>query len=278
MSPSGHLRATVSLAAIALNLSLWSLPLCVLLVARTAVPGVRGRCRRLGERIYRAAVAFDDWCLKRISGARWQAPELDLPPDRACMVVANHRSWSDVFVLQSTFSRRGPVVKFLCKRELAYVPVLGLIFLAFDFPVVRRRAAGLATDVERRADDRRRVREACAVLHESPAAMLSFAEGTRFTPERRRRLGSPYRHLLPPRSGGFVEIANALRPLGAPVVDVTIAYPRPATFWEFLGGQAGEVIVLAERFTLREVIEAGTVQWLGERWLHKDATLAALAA
>lgn len=277
MSPAGHIRAAVSLAAIALNLAAWSVPLGVLLLVRMAAPGMRTRCRRLGERIYRAAVAFDDWCLVRISRARWQAPEFDLARDRACIVVANHRSWSDVFVLQSAFARRGPVVKFLCKRELAYVPVLGAIFLAFDFPVVRRRAPGLATDDERRADDRRRVREACALLRESPAAMLSFAEGTRFTPERHRRLASPYRHLLPPRPGGFAEIANALRPLGAAVVDVTIAYPRPVTFWEFLGGEGGEVAVLAERFSVEDVVSAGATEWLAERWLRKDAALAALA-
>ena len=257
MTLAGHLRAAATLAAIALNLVLWSLPLGALLLARVAIPGIRARARRLGDGIYRAAVAFDDWCLVRISGVRWQDPELDLPADRACIVVANHQSWSDIFVLQSVFSRRGPVIKFLCKRELAFVPVLGLIFLAFDFPIVRRRTPGLASDDARRADDRRRVREACAVLHKSPAAMLSFAEGTRFTAERHRRLESPYRFLLPPRSGGFSEIASALRPLDVPVVDVTIAYPRPTTFWEFLGGAAGEVSVRAERFSVHEVVEAG---------------------
>ena len=278
MTPASHLRAAVTLAAISLNLVVWSLPLAALLLARIAVPGIRARCRRLGEGIYRAAVAFDDWCLARFSGVRWQDPELDLPANRACIVVANHRSWSDVFVLQSVISRRGPVIKFLCKRELAYIPVLGLIFLAFEFPIVRRRSPGLASDDARRADDRRRVREACAVLRESPAAMLSFAEGTRFTPERQRRLESPYRFLLPPRSGGFAEIAGALRSLEVPVVDVTIAYPRPTTFWEFLGGAGGEVSVLAERFSVHEVVEAGPAQWLADRWRHKDATLAALAA
>lgn len=278
MTLTGHLRAAVTLAAISLNLAVWSLPLGALLLARFAVPGGRARCRRLSEGIYRAAVAFDDWCLARIAGVHWQDPELDLPPNRACIVVANHRSWSDIFVLQSVFSRRGPVIKFLCKRELAYIPVLGLIFLAFDFPIVRRRTSGLATDEQRRADDRRRVREACAVLHESPAAMLSFAEGTRFTPERHRRLDSPHRFLLPPRSGGFAEIAAALRSLDVPVVDATIAYPRPTTFWEFLGGAGGEVSVLAEVFSVHEVIEAGPARWLADRWRRKDATLAALAA
>lgn len=278
MTPAGHLRAALTLAAISLNLAAWSLPLGALLLARTAVPGLRARCRRQSDRIYRAAVAFDDWWLERVSGVSWKDRGLDLAPDRACIVVANHRSWSDVFVLQSALSRRGPVVKFLCKRELAYIPVLGLIFLAFDFPIVRRRAPKLRTDDERREDDRRRVRDACAVLHESPAAMLSFAEGTRFTPARRRRLESPYRFVLPPRPGGFAEIADALAGLDVPVVDVTIAYSRPASFWEFLGGAGGEVLVLADQVPLHEVIAAGPRSWLADRWRRKDATLAALRA
>ncbi|MCE2461933.1 MAG: 1-acyl-sn-glycerol-3-phosphate acyltransferase [Pseudomonadales bacterium] len=278
MTIGGHLTAAVSLAAISLNLVVWSLALGILLLARVAGPSMRARSRRLSERIYRRAVAFDDWCLQRISGVRWRVPELDLHPERACIVVANHRSWSDVFLLQTTFCRRGPIIKFLCKRELAYIPVLGLIFVAFDFPIVRRRARGLTTEDERRADDRRRVRDACTVLHESPAAMLSFAEGTRFTPERGRRLETPYRFLLPPRSGGFAEIASALRPLDVPVVDVTIAYPRQTTFWEFLGGAAGEVSVVAERFSVHEVLEAGPASWLVDRWHRKDAILAALGA
>ena len=61
-------------------------------------------------------------------------------------------------------------------------------------------------------------------------------------------------------------------------MDVTIAYPRPTTFWEFLGGEGGEVTLLAERFSVEDVVEAGAARWLANRWRCKDATLAALAA
>ena len=110
-------------------------------------------------------------------------------------------------------SRHGPIIKFLCKQELAYIPLFGLIILAFDFPIVRRKTKVGQSDEARRADDRRRVREACKGLYESPAAMLSFVEGTRFTWDRHRELASPYQLLLPPRSSGFTEIvAASLRP------------------------------------------------------------------
>lgn len=278
MTPAGHARAATTLAAISLNLLVWSLPLAVLLLARTAVPRWRPRSARLCEGIYRAAVVFDDWCLQRISRARWRNPGLDLPPGRACIVLANHRSWADILLVQSVISRRGPIVKFLCKRELAYIPVLGLIFLAFDFPVLRRRARRRGSEQRRRDDDRRRVREACAVLHRVPAAMLSFAEGTRFTERRHARSRSPYRFLLPPRSGGFAAIVEALRPLDVPVIDLTIAYPRPTTFWTFLGGDADDVVIDARRFAMREIAQQGPRAWLEGRWRDKDATLAALLA
>ena len=274
MTPIGHVKAATSLTAISLNLLAWSLPLALLLLARVVVPGWRSGTARLCAGIYRAAVVFDDWCLRRISHATWHNPGIDLAPGDACIVLANHRSWADILLVQSVVSRRGPIVKFLCKRGLAYIPVLGLIFLAFDFPVLRRRARRRESEPRRRDDDRRRVREACAILHRIPAAMLSFAEGTRFTEHRHALSQSPYRCLLPPRPGGFAAIVEALRPLDAPVIDITIGYPRPTTFWEFLGGAAGDVAIDATRFTMREIVQAGPHAWLEDRWRAKDATLA----
>ncbi|MXY54989.1 MAG: hypothetical protein F4029_14375 [Gammaproteobacteria bacterium] len=278
MTPGGHVRAAISLGAISLNLLAWSLPLAVLFLTRVLVPAWRSRTACLCAGIYRTAVAFDDWCMQRISGARWQNPGIDLPPGRACIVLANHRSWADILLVQSVISRRGPIVKFLCKRELAYIPVLGMIFLAFDFPVLRRRARRSWSEQRRRDDDRRRVREACATLHRFPAAMLSFAEGTRFTERRHALARSSYRFLLPPRTGGFAAIVEALRPLDAPVVDLTIGYPQPTTLWRFLGGEAGDVAIDAKRCTMREVLEAGPHAWLERTWRDKDAKLDALLA
>ena len=282
MTPRQHLAAGAALVAISTNLTLWCIPLLGLLILRTLVPGARPGARAAAEGIYRLAVTFDDWWLKRVSGAAWQDPGLALDRNRACIVVANHRSWADVFLIQSALARRGPVVKFLCKRELAWIPILGLIFVVFDFPVVRRRAAsgpitGATTDAmteaQRRAADRRRVHDACQTLRSRPAAMLSFVEGTRFTRAKHARAGSPYRALLPPRAGGFEAIVQALAPDDAPVVDLTLVYPDRCGFWAFLGGAAGAISVHAERLTMREVLDAGPRDWLEARWRRKDEVL-----
>lgn len=279
-----HLIAAIVLAAITCNLLLWCVPLLVLLLVRLAVPGSRRQLARLTARIYRAAVAIDDCWLRNISGADWRRPELELDPERPCIIIANHRSWADTFVLQSVVSRHGPILKFLCKRELAWIPVLGLIFIAFDFPMLRRRSGtvaepGRTRGQERpRRDDIDRVREACAVLREAPAAMLAFVEGTRYTEAKRDRLASPHRHLLPIRAGGFGAMLDSLGASAAAVVDVTLFYPNAPSFWRFLAGAAGTVDVHADRFTAREVRDAGSRPWLETRWRAKDAALARAAA
>lgn len=244
-----------------------------MLAARLLAPRTQRVVARLGLGIYRKAVTFDDWVLKRISGAQWEHPYLDLELDKAIVVVANHRSWTDVLLLQSIIARRGPIVKFLCKRELAYIPMLGLIFIAFDFPMLQRRARGLQSESERRSDDRRRVREACTAVYRTPAAMLSFAEGTRFSEARHHSALSPYRHLLPPRPGGFAAILDALEPLAPKVVDVTLIYPHQANFWQFLSGEVGRIEVVAEQFPMKVVLDRGIAPWLEDRWAEKDLVL-----
>ncbi len=273
MKLSGHLKATASLTLIVANLLVWSLPLVLLLFTRTLVPASRGLMSRLGIAVYRHAVAFDDWVLNRVSGAHWHDPYLELHRDEVIVVVANHRSWTDVFLLQSIISKRGPIVKFLCKRELTYIPILGLICLAFEFPVLRRRARGAQSEHDRRDDDRRRVRDACEVLYKAPAAMLIFAEGTRFTELRRNRSRSPYLHLLAPRLGGFSAMLDVLESLDPKLIDVTIAYTNQSNFWQFLGGSVGKIKIEATQFSMRSVVDCGIGRWLEERWTCKDALL-----
>ncbi|MCY3933423.1 MAG: 1-acyl-sn-glycerol-3-phosphate acyltransferase [Acidobacteria bacterium] len=279
--------AAICLAAITLNLAFWALPLLVLLPAKAAGK-TRPWFRHVTARIYRAAVRVDNVLLRHVARASWRARELSLDPARPHIVLSNHRSWADIFLVQSLIATRGPIVTFLCKRELLYVPIFGLIILAFDFPVLRRRTRRGADPAGRRREDRRRVTEAAAALLESPAAILSFAEGTRFTAAKRDanrraagdRHGAPttgmapqYEHLLPPRAGGFAAMIEALAPGGGSIVDVTLTYSRPSTFWEFLGGATGSVEVTWEAIPIATVKPDEAANWLNDRWRRKERLL-----
>lgn len=227
--------------------------------------------------IYRIAVAFDDWCLMRIGRVRWELPELQLDAEQTCLVLCNHRSWCDVLVVQSLIAKKGPVITFLTKRELAFVPVFGIIVWAFRFPLLKRRARGSESEAARRESDRQRVLAACAAVRRAPAAILTFAEGTRFSPEKHRRMHSPYRHLLPPRPGGFSAIYDSLANTGALVVDLTLDYDGEVTFWRFLAG-AASVSATATVWDWAELAERDRSAWLRQRWQIKDRQLAGKAA
>lgn len=270
-----HAKAVAALFAIALNLILWCVPLLLLLPVKALVPRARPWIARRGADVYRAAVAVDDWWLGKVSGSSWQRPALGLGTDETCIVIANHASWADIFILQSVVSRTGPILKFLCKHELAWIPVLGLIFVAFDFPMLRRRASARGSEEDRRGQDIERIREACASLATAPAAMLAFVEGTRFR-EAKRDPASGLERLLPPRSGGFAAILTALEPLEVVVVDVALVYPEPQPaplFWHFLAGASAPIGVVVQATPANVIAAEGAKPWLTRRWQEKDALL-----
>lgn len=276
-----HGIAALGLVVITLNVAFWIALAVPIGLARWAVPGIRPGARRLLDALYRAAVRVDDFWLTRVVGIRWSMPELAIDPDRTCIVLSNHVSWADVFLLQSLLARQGLVVHFLAKRELLWLPVVGLVLFTFEFPLLRRTTRPGEDDAQRRRSDLEALRKACERARIAPVALACFAEGTRSTASRRERLGSPFRHLLPPRTGGFVALADGLGEQLAGVVDCTLVYgsgsgSNDVSFWDFLAGRVGGIEVHAE-WIPRAAVGADREQrarWLAERWADKDALIA----
>lgn len=66
-------------------------------------------------------------------------------PTRSYLVVCNHRSWTDIFVLQHVFRGRIPFLKFFLKKELIWVPFLGIVWWALEFPFMQRYSRAFLT-------------------------------------------------------------------------------------------------------------------------------------
>ena len=66
--------------------------------------------------------------------------ELDM--DDWYLVISNHCSAADIPILQTVFKHKIPLLKFFLKKELIYVPLLGMAWWALDFPFMRRFSAG----------------------------------------------------------------------------------------------------------------------------------------
>src|SRR5690606_28146201 len=50
--------------------------------------------------------------------------------DHSYLVISNHQSWVDIAALVQSFNRKAPYFKFFLKKELIWVPFLGLAFWA----------------------------------------------------------------------------------------------------------------------------------------------------
>lgn len=301
-----HAKGMLSLFFITGNLALWLALAVPTRVIGWIVPGVAAPAERILRSIYLSAVRVDDFWLQRVLGVRWSMPDpVSLDAPGSWIVLSNHVSWADAFLIQSLLVRQGFVIQFLSKRELLWLPIVGLIVWTFEFPLLRRTAGRDGDESTRRRRDFEALREACRRARERPVALVCFAEGTRASAERRARLGGTYRHLLPPRAGGFGALCDGLGEALAGVVDCTLVYesapaahgpvfsrarvphasgPLPAatrdvprepnaiTFWSLLSGRVGPIEVRARCWPAASIPldRAARARWLEARWAEKD--------
>lgn len=201
------------------------------------------------------------------------------------LVVANHQSWVDILVLQKVLNRHIPFLKFFLKKELIYVPVLGIAWWALDFPFMQRfTKAQIDKNPHLRGKDLETTKKACEKFKDNPVSVMNFIEGTRFTAHKHKKQNSEYQQLLTPKAGG---VAFALQAMGEhlqEMVDVTIYYPqRTPSFWNYISGEVPRIVVdiqvreiSAERigdYQGDDDFRHSFKDWLHQLWLEKDKKL-----
>ncbi|MCC6375193.1 MAG: acyltransferase [Moraxellaceae bacterium] len=210
----------------------------------------------------------------------------DVKYDGWYMVIANHQSWADIFILQKIFNKQAPFLKFFLKGELIYVPVIGLAWWALDFPFMKRYGKEfLAKHPELKGKDLETTRKACEKFKYTPVSIMNFLEGTRFTPHKHKQRESPYKHLLKPKSAGMAYALNIMNERIDTLVDVTIYYPdgRP-NFWEFMCGKNKTVDIHVQTRQIPTQLKTGDYEndrsfrvdfqhWINKIWQEKDARL-----
>lgn len=201
------------------------------------------------------------------------------------LVSPNHQSWVDILVLQRVFHGQIPFLKFFLKKELIWVPVIGLVWWALDFPFMARGKGQGA-----RQNDLKTTREACEKFKHIPTTVINFVEGTRFTAAKHAAQGSPYRHLLKPKVGGLGVALATMGEVFEALLDVTIVYPDGApTFWHLLCGRIENVIVRVQQRPIPPDLLGGDpigdkalrqriAQWVEVQWQDKDRQIDDLLA
>lgn len=212
----------------------------------------------------------------------WQGDE-DLDRHRWYVVISNHQSWSDILILQNTLWGRIPPLKFFTKKQLIWIPLLGVAMWLLGFPYVRRaNREQIARNPELLALDRAATLEACRRFRDHPNSVLNFLEGTRFTPAKRASQQARFENLLNPKLGGMSYVVAELEDKLHKVVDVTIVYPHGTpSLWGLMEGRCRDVEVLIQCRDLPEdahqtdsdVVRERLGPWIEALWREKDARL-----
>ena len=211
----------------------------------------------------------------------------NLRDDAQYLVICNHQTYNDIYVLMRAIGDRVPFFKFFIKQELIWVPVLGLVWWALDYPFMKRYSREqLKARPELAGQDLETARRSCEKYRRMPVTVLNFLEGTRYTPAKHAKQKSPYTHLLQPRTGGLAFAAAALGENVNTLLDVTIIYPGgPCGFWDFMCGRMRRVIVDVRE---RQIPHSWYTQdyqndlqarrdaqaWVAGLWQEKDALIA----
>jgi 1-acyl-sn-glycerol-3-phosphate acyltransferase len=286
-----HARGAAMLLIYVINTLFWALPLLLVALCKLLIP--IPAWRRATDSILNGLannwICCNNWSMRVGCRTQWDVRGIDaLKLNGWYLVVANHQSWVDILVLQRVFYRKIPFLKFFLKRELIWVPVLGLVWWALDYPFMKRYSkATLEKYPHLKGHDLEITRKACEKFRTTPVSIMNFVEGTRYTFSKHHRQQSPYDHLLNPKAGGVAFVLAAMGEHLHRILNVTIAYPQgPKSFWAFLCGKIEETKVRVESLPIPSELLGDYFedmefrerfqQWLNLLWLEKDRRLTVL--
>ncbi len=286
------LKGALAILLIVLN-TLWLFPiLLIFAILKLVIPIqlIRKFCTIVLNRIAWLWIGFNNLLADSLHSIEWDLRGAeDLRKDDWYFVTCNHQSWADIPAIQHALNSRIPLLKFFLKKQLIWVPFLGIAWWALDFPFMHRHTKEeIARNPELKGKDVEATRAACVKFRHTPVTVFNFMEGTRFTPEKHARQGSPFRHLLRPKAGGTAFVFGAMGDALHTMLDITIVYPSGKNgIWDYLCGRIDRIIIdiktleIPDRFrgmnyeTDRST-RADFQRWVSDLWEEKDKRIDAL--
>ncbi|MEY8717257.1 acyltransferase [Francisella philomiragia] len=177
----------------------------------------------------------------------------ELDKNGSYLIICNHKSWLDTFVLMMIFHKKIAFPKFFMKFQVFFIPVLGLIAWALEFPAMKRyKKEYLKKHPEKKGEDLKKTVEYCKKLSSRPTTIVNFVEGTRYTSQ--KALKSAYKNLLNPKAGGIAVILKSLSDRMVGVLNTTIVYDNPKqTLWDYMIRKTKKIKVKIDLIPISEV-------------------------
>lgn len=205
------------------------------------------------------------------------------------LIISNHLSWLDIILLTDFAVGKIPAPKFFLKKELIWLPFVGLAAWALDMPFMQRyNKAFLQKNPHLEGKDIATTKKSCEKFRQLPTTVINFVEGNRFTPEKQKLKQSPFKNLLPPKAGGIAFTLATMGELFTSVLDITIIYPdtQGSPMMTMLSGRLKKVTIRVNVHPLTDEIigdyyndenfKQGFQSWLNLIWQNKDKLISTL--
>ena len=277
-----------SFAFYTINTVFWLIPIIIFSFLKALLPFIKWRkiFSYLLDRMASNWVVMNTINQKLFTKTEFEISGLEeLEKKQWYLVISNHQTWVDIVVLQRILRGKIPFLKFFLKKELIYVPFLGLAWWALDFPFMKRYSQGfIKKNPHLKGKDLETTQKACAKFKYKPVSIMNFIEGTRFTEEKFAQQKSPFKHLLKPKAGGVGFVLSSMGSQLNKILDVTIYYPdKKPNFIDFLCGNIKKVYVdidvkdidhsLIGDYVNDRAHKIQLQKWVNQLWLEKDEKL-----
>jgi 1-acyl-sn-glycerol-3-phosphate acyltransferase len=228
-----------------------------------------------------AANTWWGWCVQvaeKMYGTKIEVSGDQVPEAENAIVIANHQQMPDITFLMffARDKKRLGDLKWFVKDIIKYVPGVGWGMVFLDCVFVKRNWAQDQDSIENTFSK--------FLKEDIPIWLISFVEGTRFTPKKlkksqkfaeKRGIEFP-KHVLLPRTKGFVASVVGLRNHIDAVYDVTIGYEKGVpTLWQYIKGLSRKAHLNVQRFPIEDLpkSEDALSDWLTNRYREKDRLL-----
>lgn len=276
----------MSLLLLAINTVVWAGLISLGGIIKLFVPFIAGRniLTKIMNQFMWAWATCNGGILSLLADIEWDIQGLENLDKRSWyLLISNHLSGLDIAVQTYVLRNHIPMLKFFLKRELMYVPFLGLGCWGLDMPFMSRTSpAKLKKQPKLKGKDLIATRRACEKFKTMPTSIINYVEGSRFTEDKHARQNSPYRYLLKPKAGGIAFALSAMGEQFTHLLNCTLVYPQAKSdpLSEVMHGKINKIIVKIEILPVPEVdntryfseaaYRVEFQRWLNQLWTEKD--------
>ena len=283
-----NIKGVLGFVAVVINTLFWCLFLLTIAIFKLLIPTESWKrlCTKLIINIGECWIYCNGLWIQALHRPRWKVKGFEeLDSSNWYLAVANHQSWADIFVLQGITNRKIPMLKFFMKHVLIWVPVIGLAWWALDMPFLKRYTKEeIQKNPELRGKDIKAMEKSFERYSRYPVSIFSFAEGTRFTKEKKDNQSSQFKYLLNPKIGG-IGLTLTTMPYIKLLLDFTIHYEdERRSFWDFLCGRMSKADVRVRQINIPDnllgknyeddpIFRENLKEWVYDIWSDKEKYL-----